>query len=199
MIITSRLPIHSASLGGFSAVVASDGDCPAPLGERDLRNRESAAQLIKAGLVRDRFLFSFRLGDPVWNILLDLYVAEKRGKRTSTSSLGIAAAVPRSTAQRCIAALVQEAKLVRYPDKSDARRHWIALSPDSRLILDSYFDGLRAEVAGTPAGDGGQVDLQRETVTAPGMGPSSLEENQIPHKTALASKGQLPNTGMLQP
>ncbi|HEX8449266.1 MAG TPA: hypothetical protein VF652_06715 [Allosphingosinicella sp.] len=190
MIITSRLPVHSASVGGFSGVVVSDGDCPAPLGERDLRNRESAAQLIKAGLMRDRFLFSFRLGDPVWNILLDLYVAEKRGKRTSTSSLGIAAAVPRSTAQRCIAALVQEAKLVRYPDKDDARRHWIALSADSRLILDSYFDGLRAEVARTAsAADSDQVKLQRKTVTAPGMGQSPLDENRISHKTAIAGRG----------
>lgn len=190
MIITSRLPVHTASLGGFSGVVVYGGDCPAPLGERDLRNRETAAQLIKAGLERDRLLFSFRLGDPVWNILLDLYVAEKRGKRISTSSLGIAAAVPRSTAQRCIAALVQEAKLVRYPDEGDARRYWIALSADSRLILDSYFDGVRAEVARTAsASDGSQVYSQRKFGTAPKMGLSSLDENRISHKTATAGKG----------
>ncbi len=190
MIITSFLPIHMTALGVFSGVAAYEDDSPAPLGERDHRNRETAAEVIKAGLVRDRFLLNFRLGDPVWNILLDLYVAEKRGKRISTSSLGIAAAVPRSTAQRCIAALVREAKLVRYPDKGDARRYWIALSAGSRLILDSYFDGVRAELGRRTAPESsGQVYSQVSARTRPTMGPSALDDNRISHKTASAGRG----------
>jgi DNA-binding MarR family transcriptional regulator len=187
LIITLFLPVHLASHSAFSRLAVHGGDGPALLGERDLRNRETAAELIKAGLMRDRFLLDFRLGDPVWNILLDLYVAEKRGKRVSTSSLGIAAAVPRSTAQRCIAALVREAKLVRYPDEGDARRYWIALSPDSRLTLDSYFDGVRAELSrAAPTSGSGQVHSRLNARTAPTMGQSSLAENGISHKAATA-------------
>lgn len=175
MVVISFLPVHSAPLGGFSGIVGPVGDVPGILGERDFRNRETAAELIKAGIARDRALFNFRLGDPVWNILLDLYVAERRGKRISTSSLGIAAAVPRSTAQRCIAALVREAKLVRYPDEGDARRYWIALSAGSRLVLDSYFDAVRAGLdRGTQAEGGGQVNSQQHRRSAPDMGSSSL-------------------------
>lgn len=92
--------------------------------------------------VRSRFFDGFHLGDPVWGILLDVYVAEARGQRSSVSSLSLAASVPRSTGLRWVNVLVEEGKLIREPDRQDRRRHWVRLSDKARAALDSYFDEL---------------------------------------------------------
>jgi DNA-binding MarR family transcriptional regulator len=92
--------------------------------------------------VRSRYFDGFHLGDPVWGILLDVYVAEARGQRSSVSSLSLAASVPRSTGLRWVNVLVEEGKLIREPDSQDRRRHWVRLSQKARVALDSYFDEL---------------------------------------------------------
>jgi DNA-binding MarR family transcriptional regulator len=92
--------------------------------------------------VRSRYFDGFHLGDPVWGILLDVYVAEARGQRSSVSSLSFAASVPRSTGLRWVNVLVEEGKLIREPDRQDRRRHWVRLSEKARSALDSYFDEL---------------------------------------------------------
>lgn len=76
----------------------------------------------------DRILFA----DPEWDILLDLFAQGGVGRRVSMSSLCIAAAVPTTTAVRCINAMVEQGLLARSRDANDARRVLIELTEESR-------------------------------------------------------------------
>lgn len=99
----------------------------------------AAVAMLRSRALRRRRLQGFHLADPVWDILLDLYVAAGEGKQVSISDLAIAAAVPRSTGVRWVATLVLDGKLVRRPDPVDGRRHWVTLSADTKATLDVYF------------------------------------------------------------
>jgi len=112
-----------------------------PTGGLDLKLTVASADLWSRQ-VRSRYFDGFHLGDPVWGILLDVYVAEAREQRSSVTSLSLAASVPRSTGLRWVNVLIQEGKLIREPDVQDRRRHWVRLSAEARAALESYFDEL---------------------------------------------------------
>ena len=67
-------------------------------------------------------------GEPAWDILLDLYIAQTRGKMVSVSSACIASGVPSTTALRYLAVLEEEGMIERQHDPADARRSWIKLT-----------------------------------------------------------------------
>lgn len=92
--------------------------------------------------IRERHLADFHISDPVWGILLDIYVAESKGQKTSLSSLGYAALAPRSTGMRWVNVLINEGKLMSEPDPVDRRRRWVRLSRSTRTALDNYFAEL---------------------------------------------------------
>jgi DNA-binding MarR family transcriptional regulator len=92
--------------------------------------------------IRQRHLTEFHVSDPVWGILLDIYVAESKGLQTSLSSSGYAALAPRSTSMRWVNVLIREGKLIREPDPADRRRSWVKLSNFTRDALDKYFAEL---------------------------------------------------------
>jgi len=70
--------------------------------------------------------------DPEWDILLDLFAESGFGRRVSMSSLCIAAAVPTTTAVRCINAMIDQGVLAKSRDSNDARRVLIELSDETR-------------------------------------------------------------------
>lgn len=83
-------------------------------------------------------------GEPTWDLLLDLYVREKTGSRSSVTSACIGSRVPHTTALRHITALSKAGWVVRIPDEGDKRRFWLALSPTALKKLDAHFDSLAA-------------------------------------------------------
>lgn len=85
-------------------------------------------------------------GEPTWDLLLDLYIREKAGSRSSVTSACIGSRVPHTTALRHIAALSKAGWVVRIPDETDKRRFWLALSPIALKKLDAHFDRLAATV-----------------------------------------------------
>lgn len=82
---------------------------------RDARHREFGENLFS---------------DPAWNILLDVYINQRRGQRISISSLCMAAGAPMSTAVRWINLLVDRGLIAREPDQFDRRRFFIVLTED---------------------------------------------------------------------
>lgn len=126
-------------LVGQAAVPAdhgiSEGDCIAFL-ETQFRIRR----------LRGRHLPGLALGEPAWDMLLDLSVAHYWRRETSVTSLCIAADVPSTTALRWINSMTKAGLIVRRPCQRDGRRSFLAISPGSyAAMLALAADALRTE------------------------------------------------------
>lgn len=78
-------------------------------------------------------------GEPAWDLLLDLYIAAREGKRVPVTSACIGAAVPTTTALRWLAQLEEKQLIHRENDASDARRVFVRLSDDALCRMDEFF------------------------------------------------------------
>lgn len=95
--------------------------------------------------LRARHLVGISLGEPAWDILLDLAVAHYWRRETSVTSLCIAADVPSTTALRWISGMTKEGLIVRRPCLRDGRRSFLAIAPDTyQAMLALAADSLRA-------------------------------------------------------
>jgi DNA-binding MarR family transcriptional regulator len=88
---------------------------------------------------RDALLAPIIFADPEWDILLDLYAQSGFGRRISMSSLCIAAAVPATTALRCINAMVDQGVLAKSRDANDARRVLVELTDETKAKMRSWL------------------------------------------------------------
>lgn len=79
---------------------------------------------------RNKYIDAELLGEPCWDILLDLFVNHVRGKRQSVTSCAIASRVPPTTALRWIGELEQRGSVRRVKDPVDARRVYVELTFD---------------------------------------------------------------------
>lgn len=89
--------------------------------------REVARAVYDSRRARNKILPPGLLGEPAWDILLDLY-GNDTGQGASTKHVCLAADVPYSTAWRCLGALESDGLIVRYSDNLDARRHLVRLT-----------------------------------------------------------------------
>jgi DNA-binding MarR family transcriptional regulator len=94
--------------------------------------------------LRARHLQGLSLGEPAWDILLDLAVAQYWRRETSVTSLCIAADVPSTTALRWISGMTREGLIVRRPCHRDGRRSFLAIAPATyQAMLALAADALR--------------------------------------------------------
>lgn len=84
-------------------------------------------------------------GDPAWEMLLDLLLAQFEKRKVSVTSACIASGAPMTTALRLVRRLVEQEVLVRYPDASDRRREFLALHPAVARTLADYVQGECAQ------------------------------------------------------
>ena len=66
-------------------------------------------------------------GEAGWEILMDLYINERMGKKTSVTSACIGSRVPPTTALRHVNTLCDAGRIDRQRDENDARRYWLRL------------------------------------------------------------------------
>lgn len=97
---------------------------------RELLKKESRRRRIGGGDV---------FGDPAWEMLLDLMLANIEGRRVSVSSACIASGAPMSTALRLVGRLVDEGVLCKQPDMTDRRRHFLIIDPRFEAPLLEYL------------------------------------------------------------
>ena len=120
--------LSSAIADAERAMASAAQFSAAPLGKR-------VRQLIIMRRERDALFPAGLFADPAWDILLELLASELEGRAVSISDACNSAAVPTTTALRCIKALVKESILERAGDTKDRRRSLLRLSHASRRIM----------------------------------------------------------------
>ena len=78
-------------------------------------------------------------GDLAWDILMDLYIGELTGRKTSITSACIASGAPPTTGLRYVRALCDEGRIERDRDEKDGRRCWLRLAPAVVEEIDAYL------------------------------------------------------------
>lgn len=81
-------------------------------------------------------------GEPAWDILLDLFIAAKEGRKVSVTSACIGAAVPSTTALRWIIVLENEELVSREDDPKDARRAFLYLTTKAYSQMIEYLSAM---------------------------------------------------------
>jgi DNA-binding MarR family transcriptional regulator len=87
----------------------------------DTRLADCAAEIYRLRRRRERQLSRDLLGEPCWDLLLDLFTNTVRGIPVSVTGACIATNVPTTTALRWLAILEERGLLKRYPDPFDRR------------------------------------------------------------------------------
>lgn len=100
-----------------------------------------ARKLLAQRRRREQIFGADLFGEPIWDMLLDLFANASEGRQVSVSSLCIASGAPTTTALRYVAMLVDRGLLLRFRDARDGRRVLIELSPPTHEQLG---DVLRA-------------------------------------------------------
>jgi len=106
-------------------------------GPIDLRRRARA--ILKWRDSRDRFFDADLFGEPAYDMLLDLFMAEEDGKAVSVSSACVAARVPQTTALRWINVLERRGLIERTPDPGDGRRQLLKLTTPAIEAVRAYL------------------------------------------------------------
>lgn len=81
-------------------------------------------------------------GEPAWDILLDLFIAEGEGKSVSVSSACIGSAAPSTTGLRWLGVLADEGLVARENDAEDHRRVMVSLTPAGQAAMERFFEAL---------------------------------------------------------
>lgn len=92
-----------------------------------------AARRDRAHIIADE-----HLGEPAWDILLDLFVAARLGRCVSILDACIAANVPSTTGLRHVRKLEESGLILRYADRSDRRRSFVRLSDEMMSRIEDW-------------------------------------------------------------
>jgi DNA-binding MarR family transcriptional regulator len=111
------------------------------------------ARAVLAGRrTRAHMLEGVDLGEPAWDILLDLFISTEERRAVSISGVCALCPVPPTTALRQIGLLVDAGYLQRIPDEEDRRRVFLRLSDEARRrmadCLRRMLPAMRASFVG---------------------------------------------------
>lgn len=81
-------------------------------------------------------------GEPGWDILLDVYIAQKSRRAIQVSSVCIEAGVPSTTILRWLARLETEGLVYRTSDNVDGRRRYVRLTEAGEALMHRVLSEL---------------------------------------------------------
>jgi hypothetical protein len=142
--LADELMAIAARLREAATGAAEDAALPAPPPPRPGRSHLALARQAYAQRRRRETIFgnSDLFGEPAWDILLDLFIAQAEGKPVSVSSACIGSAAPATTGLRWLGVLADEGLVLRENDPEDHRRVLVRLSPAGRAAMEQFFDSL---------------------------------------------------------
>ena len=119
-------------MGGVSAEI-----------DRSARDLLHARQLYSMRRRRDSAFEGFDLlGEPGWDILLDLFIGELEGSRIQVSSVCLDAGVPSTTILRWLSRLESEGLVYRAADNIDGRRRFVRLTESGQLLMQKALSAI---------------------------------------------------------
>jgi hypothetical protein len=98
-----------------------------------------ATSFYRSRQMRSRFFDSALLGEPAWDMLLDLFIHRVQGRRLSTSSLCLGANAPHATGLRWIAILEREGLVRRGSAANDARVRLVDMTPKGFRLMRRFI------------------------------------------------------------
>lgn len=111
------------------------------------RALDNARRAYRRRLYRRELIGSPKLfGEPAWDMLIDLFIHEREGKKVAISALCLASTVSPSTALRRVNDLCASGLIVKIEDPADGRRHFVELMPDTANRIEIYF-GMEGEAS----------------------------------------------------
>jgi hypothetical protein len=144
-LMASAARLRHAAEGAVEAA-APEADPPRPA--RSARNHLALAR--KAYALRRKRAAIFGnpdlFGEPAWDILLDLFIAQGEGKPVSVSSACIGSAAPATTGLRWLGVLADEGLVVRENDPEDHRRVLVRLTPAGRAAMERFFETVETSL-----------------------------------------------------
>lgn len=109
--------------------------------EKHAASLAAKARVISAKRNRRRDFFSHQLlGEPAWDMLLDLFMQYAGGAKVSTTSLCVASQVPTSTALRYISLMEEIGYVSRSPSTQDKRVTFVSLTELGVVSMGNYLD-----------------------------------------------------------
>lgn len=93
---------------------------------------------------RSKAFKSIRFGEPTWDMILDLYIADREGRRVDVSGLCLASGVAPTTALRYVDLLVGDGLIAKVGDADDGRRSFVNISGTLRDAIDEWLDQAEA-------------------------------------------------------
>lgn len=119
------------------------GNAEPASGEPDRHSLLSKARLVLgARRIRSQYFHPDLFGEPAWEILLALYVAEESGPRFTTSRLAEWIGTPLTTVARWVKALEEQSLVGRADHPTDRRVVFIHLLDKGRKALDAYLAAI---------------------------------------------------------
>lgn len=142
--IAARLRCASDVTASEPRAAAPELAAPSPRrGALTLARKVYALRRKRAAIFGNPDLF----GEPAWDILLDLFIADAEGKDVSVSSACIGSAAPATTGLRWLGVLANEGLIIREPDPADQRRVLVRLTAAARAGMERFFETV-AETLG---------------------------------------------------
>ncbi|WP_230483372.1 MarR family winged helix-turn-helix transcriptional regulator [Sphingomonas sp. Leaf21] len=109
--------------------------------------RDGLARIILRNRQRRQDSFpSVAFGEPAWDMILQLYVADHAGRPIDVSSLCASTGVPKTSALRHLDRLVEGGLVRRVPDAVDTRRVFVLPNDALREQATRWLDTVRLAI-----------------------------------------------------
>ncbi|HEY9090341.1 helix-turn-helix domain-containing protein [Parasphingorhabdus sp.] len=148
--IQSVLTQASEKMEALNGLIISSGNatCPEPVLANDNIDTAElirrAEKLLKWGRFKAETLDfgSGLFADSCWNMCLDTYICDLKGKKVTVSSIAHGSGIPMTTAMRYLNVMTEEGMLQKSPNPSDNRMIFLSISASCKAKISAILRQL---------------------------------------------------------